>query len=278
MAIPAELSGFLAGERISPLWKRAARLYGWTAFDFNWQEVRSDTLPDGSIRWLLRQSVKYEVAGSAGGDFEKVISCHVGAHCGGEEGPARVRTEAVRTVEPVLEKPGTKRVYLKAIGLYNRQAAVEYAERYWLEPNPEYAYFDVDCTNFISQCVHAGGLPMAFGDRAHGWWYRGYFNGQEQWSFSWAVANSFNLYLASQKDISTIIRPQARDLELGDVISYDWDGDGRFQHSTIVTGFDADGEPLVNAHTDNSRVRPWNYFDSVAWTPNTQYVFYHIES
>lgn len=26
---------------------------------------------------------------------------------------------------------------------------------------------------------------------------------------------------------------------LGDVIFYDWDGDGSFQHSTIVTAFDA---------------------------------------
>ncbi|MNN92744.1 putative amidase domain protein [compost metagenome] len=66
------------------------------------------------------------------------------------------------------------------------------------------------------------------------------------------------------------------ELDIGDVICYSWDGDGRYGHSTIVTGFDPGGMPLVNAHTVNSRNRYWDYSDSYAWTERTQYRFYHI--
>jgi hypothetical protein len=66
------------------------------------------------------------------------------------------------------------------------------------------------------------------------------------------------------------------ELTIGDVISYDWDGTGRFQHSTIVAATAADGMPLVNAHTVESYHRYWDYRDSYAWTPQTQYRFFHI--
>lgn len=69
----------------------------------------------------------------------------------------------------------------------------------------------------------------------------------------------------------------AGELLLGDVICYDWEGDGRFNHNTIVTAYDADGQPLVNAHTQNSLHRRWEYRDSPAWTPQTRYVFFRIE-
>ena len=39
---------------------------------------------------------------------------------------------------------------------------------------------------------------------------------------------------------------------IGDVICYDWDGNGHFQHNTVVVAKDPHGMPLVNAHTTNS--------------------------
>lgn len=39
---------------------------------------------------------------------------------------------------------------------YERMRAVQYAERWWNEFNPDYYKFTDDCTNFISQCLHAG--------------------------------------------------------------------------------------------------------------------------
>ena len=149
--------------------------------------------------------------------------------------------------------------------VYDRNKARDYAETWWNGANPRYLHFEVDCTNFVSQCLFAGGAPMNYtGKRESGWWYQGRDGSRELWSFSWSVAHSLQSFLAVSAS------------RLGDVICYDWDGDGRFQHNTIVTGFDAAGMPLVNAHTVNSRMRYWDYRDSYAWTPNTRYRFFHI--
>ncbi|MNV85876.1 putative amidase domain protein [compost metagenome] len=81
---------------------------------------------------------------------------------------------------------------------------------------------------------------------------------------------------ASGRSFDAVPVERPEQLMLGDVISYDWDGDGTFQHSTIVTAFGAGGMPLVNAHTVNARHRYWDYQDSYAWTDRTVYRFYHI--
>jgi len=153
---------------------------------------------------------------------------------------------------------------------YDRQKAVQYAETWWNSFNPKYRKFKDDCTNFISQCIYAGGFPMKYtGKRNSGWWYK---NGN--WSYSWSVAHAFQLFLASSKYTRTMDRPDQ--LTYGDIICYDFEGDGRFNHNTIVTGKDDNGQPLVNAHTTNSRQRYWAYEDSSAYTPNIRYRFFHI--
>ncbi len=157
--------------------------------------------------------------------------------------------------------------------IYDRLKAVQYAERWWNDYNPAFRKFTDDCTNYISQCLYAGGAPMrGYPNRSQGWWYRG-----DNWSYSWAVAHSLRWYLGTSK---TGLRAREvadpRELQLGDVICYDFEGDGRFNHNTIVTAKDANGMPLVNAHTSNSRMRYWSYEDSTAYTENIQYKFFTI--
>lgn len=163
--------------------------------------------------------------------------------------------------------------------VYRREDAVAYAEQWWEESNPSYEKFEVNCTNYVSQCIFAGGAPMNYtGRRESGWWYKGMANGQELWSYSWAVANALQAYLSPSRTYG--LRAQLVDsphqLMLGDVICYDWDGNGRFQHNTIVVAFTPDGMPLVNANTVSSRHRYWDYRDSYAWTERTRYKFFHI--
>lgn len=43
---------------------------------------------------------------------------------------------------------------------YDVKKAVEYACRYALDHNPEYPVFEENCTNFVSQCLVAGGISM----------------------------------------------------------------------------------------------------------------------
>ena len=69
---------------------------------------------------------------------------------------------------------------------------------------------------------------------------------------------------------------EPEELILGDVIAYDFEDDGRWNHTTIVVAKDADGMPLVNAHSANSRRRYWNYEDSSKYTPQMKYKFFHI--
>lgn len=157
--------------------------------------------------------------------------------------------------------------------IYDRMKAIQYAERWWDSRNPRYQSFKDNCTNYISQCLRAGGAPM-WGSPTRG---KGFWNSGSTWSYSWAVANSLKLYLSNSKTglrarkVSSVTQ-----LELGDIICYDFEGDGRYNHNTIITGRDEYGMPLVNANTYDSRMRYWAYEDSSAYTPNIKYSFFHI--
>lgn len=157
---------------------------------------------------------------------------------------------------------------------YDRLSAVKYAESWWDDYNPAYPIFEGDCTNYVSQCLHAGKAPMrGYPDRTRGWWVK-----KNSWSYSWSVAHALRWYLSGSKNglkAREVYQPD--DLVPGDVISYDFTGDGNWQHTTIVVDQDGKGQPLVNGHNTNCRMRYWDYEDSTAWTPNIQYKFFHIE-
>nr|WP_269448654.1 amidase domain-containing protein [Metabacillus kandeliae] len=157
---------------------------------------------------------------------------------------------------------------------YDRMAAVQYAERYWNTSNPRYKSFTDNCTNFISQCLFAGNSPMhGFPGRGKGWWMK-----SSNWSYSWTVAHSLTTYLAnSKKGIRGHQVSSPDKLSAGDIICYDFQGDGRFDHTTIVVAKDSDDMPLVNANTYNSRMRYWSYEDSTAYTENIKYKFYRLK-
>ncbi len=156
--------------------------------------------------------------------------------------------------------------------MYDREAAVRYANKWWNSRNPAFPSFDVDCTNFISQCLLAGGAPMhGYPNRERGWWLQG-----GTWSFSWSVSHSMRWYLAtSKKGLTAKQVSSAEQLGLGDVIAYDFEGDGRFDHSTIVTA-KVGSVPFVNAHTFDAQHRLWDYKDSYMFSPNAKYVFFKI--
>lgn len=57
---------------------------------------------------------------------------------------------------------------MSCLELYDRDAAVAYARQYALSYNPQYANYKSstgaagrgDCMNFVSQCLHAGGMQV----------------------------------------------------------------------------------------------------------------------
>jgi len=143
---------------------------------------------------------------------------------------------------------------------YNRARAVNYARTYALSPNPSFKYFQLyetlggDCTNFISQCLLAGGAPMTY-TTAYAWWYNksGTYNiADDRWSVPWAVAHSLYWTLkvnneAKNDAVKGLEVSSVAMLELGDVIFFE-DDRGVMFHSTIVTGYSAT-DTLISQHT-----------------------------
>ncbi|GKU80588.1 amidase domain-containing protein [Paenibacillus sp. L3-i20] len=199
---------------------------------------------------------------------------------GEEEGPSDFDIAPIAPSSPFLNYDLMPQFKNKTRGIrYRRDLVAAFADRWWNEGNPSYETFEDNCTNYVSQCIFAGGAPMNYtGKRGSGWWYKGRTNGGEWWSYSWSVSNALSLYLSAARKtgLQAVNVQSANELQLGDVITYDWNGDGRYQHSTIVTAFDSAGEPLVNANTVASRHRYWDYRDSYAWTKGTKYRFFHI--
>lgn len=173
-----------------------------------------------------------------------------------------------------IEEDPSMEEELERSNIYNRFNAVKYAETWWDGHNSVYPLYANDCTNFISQCLRAGGFQMKGMPKvAVGWWYKNYSTS----SYSWRVAHALRKYLpGSQTGIKAEEVANPKELTLGDIILYDFEGDGRWNHCTIVVAKDENGEPLVNAHTQNSRKRYWSYYDSTAYTDNITYKFFHI--
>ncbi|MEC3606239.1 amidase domain-containing protein [Bacillus glycinifermentans] len=166
-----------------------------------------------------------------------------------------------------------KRELLGRAFTYDRLSAVRYAETFWNKRNSAYKNFEDNCTNFISQCIRAGDAPMrGYPNRGAGWWMQNH-----SWSYSWTVAHSLRTFLKRSKTgLRAIQAGAAEELTVGDVICYDFNGDGRFDHVAIVTAKDKGNMPLVNAQTHDCRMRYWSYEDSPAYTPSIRYAFFHI--
>lgn len=148
---------------------------------------------------------------------------------------------------------------------YQRGRAVSYATAHWNKPNPQFANMDTlgaggDCTNFTSQCMLAGGQQMDYrstGEETE-WWYRHLssepFDGSndDKWSCTWSLPeNQFRYESANQGQAMDLLANPAfaKRLQLGDIIYYDWHGEGRFTHSAIVTRFNRNHVPYVTYRT-----------------------------
>ncbi|WP_051585854.1 amidase domain-containing protein [Caldanaerobius polysaccharolyticus] len=147
--------------------------------------------------------------------------------------------------------------------VFDRSAAISYAEKYVYSYNPNYPSFSSDCANYVSQCLHAGGIPMS--TKLNNEWYCMYIGGSQIWNYShsWTVAEDLYNWLENSNigswidvydyDIYTASIPEPTDsnykLWPADVIFYDWDSNGIINHSSIVVG----------SGTDRSRFRQnWN--------------------
>lgn len=144
---------------------------------------------------------------------------------------------------------------------YNREAAVAYARRWALDRNP--AFYDFakeggDCTNFISQCIYAGGGRMNF-TPVMGWYYRSSYDRTASWT---GVEYLYN-FLVSNRGIGPFGHVVSQsEIEPGDIVQFGT-LNGHFYHTPIIT--EVTPVILVAAHNNDALDRPlYSYNFSVA--------------
>ncbi len=146
--------------------------------------------------------------------------------------------------------PATKIPFsFAALTTYNRTAAVNYARTWAYKRNSAWGNFDGmggDCTNFASQVLNAGGIPMDTGGD-YFWFYKkmGSGPGKDTRSASWSGVKELYEYIVANTRYNGINGPQGKvvnrnDVKPGDLIQIDLvdkNGrtDGKYDHTVIVT-------------------------------------------
>lgn len=165
---------------------------------------------------------------------------------------------------------------------YDRSSAVNYAHL-WATAAPPYNpdFYDFtndggDCTNFVSQAINEGGGLMT-GENNLGW----YYNSVSDYASAWTGVGPFYQFItgyymwqAGPEGCSV----GKDDAEIGDVIQYDWDNNGRWDHSVIIVSSEDMGYGnmyhLIAAHSNDLDNYPYTHF--LYTHPNMINRFLHI--
>lgn len=143
--------------------------------------------------------------------------------------------------------------------IYNGNSAVEYAITYADQEDynnnyPDYRNSGGDCTNFVSQCVLAGGIGMNGANSSIGVhsstteWYCTYIStgifGNRRYSVStsWIRVSDFNTYMTTvvnNKSTIATLNALHNASEIGDVVQLADKTTGTPYHSIIISGKDS---------------------------------------
>lgn len=152
--------------------------------------------------------------------------------------------------------------------LYNRDAAVAYAEKWAYSRNPKYYDFSNiggNCTNFASQCIYAGSGVMNY-TPIYGWYYINVNNRAP----AWTGVNELFRFLTTNRGPG----PQGEEvgldeIEPGDIIQLKFGYEPGFDHTPVVTdsGVGTPETILVAANSTDSRNRPLSTYNYTALRP-----------
>lgn len=166
---------------------------------------------------------------------------------------------------------------------YSGTGAKNYADQYALSFNVNYPLFGSDCTNFVSQALHEGGLVSFDYTGTPQWWCTKDAFGNYNWTGYWSVAQDFYYWLQNDGhgtdkgnwdyNSGTLYPDPHNDssnIAIGDVISYDMDTNGSKNHSGIMVGTGTDPDSgwtgdLTDQHTTDRyhaiwHLRPYNAY------------------
>lgn len=142
-------------------------------------------------------------------------------------------------------REGLKTSSLKTYGVagynYNPDKAIAYADKWATSRNPEYRqYPGVDCCNFVSQCLYAGGMPKNSN------WYPG--------SYDWINCTGA---ISNFKKYGKFMSASDGNVLKGNPVYYDWNSNGVYDHTAICVGRNSAGTPIIDAHTGDHYHVTW---------------------
>lgn len=176
-------------------------------------------------------------------------------------------------------------------GTYNANNAKAYANTWSMVYNTnQYHTVSNDCTNFISQCLRAGGWPLAntalLRSNVYAW-----YNGSSSNSHTWDAAHNLWQFICTNSNPSrgsntgvvyngNTSTAYPSYVSYGDVFFYDWENDGNMNHSSMYvengtdvgvsgryTGSGYTGA-LVDCHNNDRYKAIWSlsYYNSMRTT------------
>ena len=174
---------------------------------------------------------------------------------------------------------------------YNGAAAAAYADTYWQNYNPAWPSFansGGDCTNFVSQALYAGGIAMRTSPpySGDGAWYM--LKSKHRWSdaLPWVNAQDNSVFairhLAGVTQVASYfgVAPGqivADNASQGDIVLYDFNNDGVYDHEAIITASDGTSSwDLVDAHTNNRYHAYWTLAQYNATWATTRIIVLHL--
>ena len=199
---------------------------------------------------------------------------------------AYCENNAVKRIDASGEKSTISAWHFK----YDRNKAVNYAKKWWNSRNKQYYSYSSDCTNFVSQCFYAGGIPMTLGSASNSWHsFRynkkgfnpfGWFDNNKKYNWDvsapWRLCNDnykyFKKSVYAKKtftiyDTQKSVQSSVDKLKVGDPLYMDDNCDGKPNHAVIITEINRTKKIIYYAaHTDSHK---WKILKSILLTNPT---------
>ena len=146
--------------------------------------------------------------------------------------------------------------------IYDREAAVAYAEKWAYGRNPKYYDFSDlggDCTNIASQCIYAGSGVMNY-TPVYGWYYISVNNRAPAWT---GVNELYRFLVNNSGPGPRAVLTGLGGIEKGDVIQLRLNSENKFDHTPVVTdpGERTPETIIVAAHSIDSKCRPLSSYN-----------------
>ena len=150
------------------------------------------------------------------------------------------------------------------ISPYHPEAAVAYAHEWAFGRNPKYGDFSDmggDCSNFVSQCLIAGGAVMNTA-RDTGWYYHSMNDRAAGWS---GVPFLFKFLTTNRGRGPFGHVVPLEETQLGDIIQLRFAGKADFSHSLLIVEAGRTPEAIrIACHSYDSDDRPLNTYSYVS--------------